>query len=166
MLVYADVISGDELFSDAFDIKYEGAAIEIDCKMVVVADGEVNIGANPSAEETEEAIESGAETVNDVVNAGRLQSTTFDKKSYMTYIKGYMKDLAKYLEENEPERVDGFKKEAAELVKKVLGNFKDYEFYTGEGMDPSGMVALLNYREDGITPYLTFFKDGLKSQKY
>jgi hypothetical protein len=25
---------------------------------------------------------------------------------------------------------------------------------------------LLNYREDGITPYLTLFKDGLKAEKY
>lgn len=32
-------------------------------------------------------------------------------------------------------------------------------------MDPEGMVALLNYREDGITPYFTFFKDGLKQEK-
>jgi hypothetical protein len=32
-------------------------------------------------------------------------------------------------------------------------------------MDPEGMVALLNYREDGITPYFTFFKDGLVEEK-
>lgn len=32
-------------------------------------------------------------------------------------------------------------------------------------MDTEGMVCLLNYREDGITPYFTFFKDGLKEQK-
>ncbi|KAJ2556035.1 hypothetical protein EV175_002130 [Coemansia sp. RSA 1933] len=157
---------GDELFSDAFDLVHNGAAVEIDCKMVVRTEGDVDIGANPSAEEVEEAVENGAETVNNVVDAGRLQSTTFDKKSYMTYIKGYMKDLTKYLEEHNPERVEGFKKEATELVKKILANFKDYEFYTGEGMNPEGMVALLNYREDGTTPYMTFFNDGLKSEKY
>jgi hypothetical protein len=27
------------------------------------------------------------------------------------------------------------------------------------------MVALLNYREDGVTPFFTFFKDGLKVEK-
>ncbi|KAJ3153014.1 hypothetical protein HK101_001771 [Irineochytrium annulatum] len=32
-------------------------------------------------------------------------------------------------------------------------------------MNPDGMVALLNYREDGTTPYFTFFKDGLKAEK-
>jgi hypothetical protein len=27
------------------------------------------------------------------------------------------------------------------------------------------MVVLLNYREDGVTPFLTFFKDGVKVEK-
>lgn len=26
-------------------------------------------------------------------------------------------------------------------------------------------VVLLNYREDGVTPYMTFWKDGLKEEK-
>jgi hypothetical protein len=29
-------------------------------------------------------------------------------------------------------------------------------------MDPDGMVVLMNYREDGITPYMIFWKDGLR----
>jgi len=32
-------------------------------------------------------------------------------------------------------------------------------------MNPEGMVALLNYRADGVTPYFTFWKDGLKEVK-
>ena len=45
------------------------------------------LGANPSAEEQEEALEEGATQVNNVVHSFRLQSTTFDKKSYLTYLK-------------------------------------------------------------------------------
>jgi hypothetical protein len=37
-------------------------------------------GGNPSAEEVEEALESGAEQVNNVVHSFRLQQTSFDKK--------------------------------------------------------------------------------------
>ena len=37
-------------------------------------------GGNPSAEEVEEALESGATQVNNVVNGFRLQQTSFDKK--------------------------------------------------------------------------------------
>ena len=32
-------------------------------------------------------------------------------------------------------------------------------------MNPDGMVALLDYREDGVTPYMIFFKDGLEMEK-
>lgn len=32
-------------------------------------------------------------------------------------------------------------------------------------MNPDGMVGLLNYRQDGITPYMLFFKDGLLIEK-
>lgn len=32
-------------------------------------------------------------------------------------------------------------------------------------MNPEGMVGLLDYREDGITPYMLFFKDGLLVEK-
>jgi hypothetical protein len=87
----------------------------------------------------------------------RLQSTQFDKKSYMVYIKDYMKSVGKYLEENAPDRVEPFKKNIQPFIKKVLENFKDWEFYTGENMIPEGMVALLNYREDGVTPFFVCF---------
>ena len=83
----------------------------------------------------------------------------------MTYIKGYMKKIKAHLETSNPDRVKPFEKEAAEFIKGILGNFKDYEFYVGESMDPEGMVALLNYREDGVTPYFVLMKDGLKEEK-
>ncbi|KAJ1851210.1 Translationally-controlled tumor protein [Coemansia sp. RSA 486] len=167
MLLYTDILTGDELFSDAYDVTEVPGAFEVDCQMITVGAVDVDTGANQSAEEVEEALDDAAETVNNLVYSFRLTQTSFDKKSYMSYIKGYMKDLeAKLKELNKPEEeIAEFKKNAAVLVKKILGGFKDYEFYIGEKMDPSGMVALLNYREDGVTPYFTFFKDGVKEQK-
>ena len=47
----------------------------------------VFLGANPSAEEQEEALEDGATQVNNVVHSFRLQQTSFDKKSFLTYLK-------------------------------------------------------------------------------
>lgn len=76
-----------------------------------------------------------------------------------------MKAVKQALQDSNPERVEAFEKGAQAFAKKVVTNFKDYEFYTGESMNPDGMVALLNYREDGITPYFTFWKDGLKEVK-
>lgn len=138
---------------------------EVDASMIVVQEGEVDIGGNPSAEEQAEALENGAEQVIDIVHSFRLQSTSFDKKSYLTYLKSYMKSIKTKLQESNPERVPIFEKKAAEFAKKIVTNFKDYEFFTGESMDPDGMVALLNYREDGVTPFLIFWKDGLNETK-
>ncbi|KAI8051939.1 translationally-controlled tumor protein [Syncephalis plumigaleata] len=136
---------------------------EVDCKMVSVSgDVDIDIGANPSAEGGDEELESsGAEMVNNVAHSFRLQSTSFDKKSYMATSRA----IKTKLQETNPDRVETFEKQAAGFVKKMLGDFKNYEFYTGESMDVDGMIALLNYREDGITPYFTFFKDGLKEVK-
>jgi Translationally controlled tumour protein len=105
------------------------------------------------------------ENVINVVYSMRLQLTSFDKKTYITYLKGYMKKVKAYLAENNPSRVEAFEKAAQNYAKKIVANFKDFEFYTGDGMDPDAMVVLLNYREDGTTPYLVFFKDGLKVTK-
>lgn len=33
-------------------------------------------------------------------------------------------------------------------------------------MNPAGIAGALNYYEDGITPYLLFFKDGVVSEKF
>lgn len=46
-------------------------------------------GANASAEGGEEELDDGEEKVNDVLDAGRLSSTSFGKKDYLTYLKGW-----------------------------------------------------------------------------
>lgn len=166
MQLYIDKISGDEMVSDGYKVQeVDDIVLEVDAAMITIQDGEVDIGGNPSAEEGAEALEDGAQQVINLVHSFRLQATSFDKKSYLTYLKGYMKSIKQKLQETDPERVPEFEKKAAEFAKKVVGKFSDWEFYTGESMDPDGMVALLNYREDGVTPYFVFWKDGLKVEK-
>ncbi|KAF9099581.1 hypothetical protein BGX27_000553 [Mortierella sp. AM989] len=133
--------------------------------MIKVKEGaDVDIGANASAEEADEALEDGEKMVNNVVYSGRLQSTSFDKKSYTTYMKGYMKAVKAKLALDDVKGKE-FENAVAADFKKILANFKDYEFYIGESMNPDGAVLLLNYREDGVTPYFTVFKDGLREKK-
>lgn len=48
----------------------------------------IDIGANASAEEADEGVEDQAVKVNNIVHSFRYQSTQFDKKSYLTYLKG------------------------------------------------------------------------------
>ncbi|KAF8238722.1 translationally controlled tumor-associated [Tricholoma matsutake] len=166
MLLYQDILTEDEMFSDAYDPKeVDDVVYEVNCKMISLGGDKFDIGANPSAEEGgEEDLDDGAKLVNDVVDSFRLQPTSFDKKTYLLYLKGYMKAVKAKLQETNPGRVEAFEKGAQAYAKKIIANFNDYEFFTGASMN-DGMVVLLNFREDNITRYLTFWKDGLKEIK-
>ncbi|KAK0711651.1 Mss4-like protein [Lasiosphaeris hirsuta] len=168
MIIFKDIITDDEIISDSYDmIEVDGIAYEVDCAMIVEGAVHVDTGANASAEEEEEGVEDTAVKVNNVLNSFRLQSTSFDKKSYLTYLKGYMKAIKAKLKEDEKseEEIKDFETKAQAFAKKIVGKFKDYEFYTGESGNPDGMAVLLNYREDGTTPYVTVWKHGLKEMK-
>ncbi|CUS20523.1 LAQU0S01e08526g1_1 [Lachancea quebecensis] len=166
MIIYKDIISGDELLSDAYDVKLvDGVIYEADCDMVKVGGDNIDIGANPSTEGGDDDVEDGSEVVNNVVHSFRLQQTAFDKKSFLTYIKGYMKSIKNKLQETNPDEIATFEKGAMVYVKKVVGSFKDWEFFTGESMDPDGMLVLLNYREDGTTPFVAIWKHGVSEEK-
>ncbi|XP_075391692.1 translationally-controlled tumor protein-like [Tenrec ecaudatus] len=153
MIIYRDLISRDELFSDVYKI-WEitgGLCLEVEGTMVHRTQGHIDdvlIGGNASAE--------GPRATG--------PSTSFTKETYKRYIKDYMKSHKGKLEERKPERVKSFMTGAAEQIKHILANFK-YQFFQGENMIPNGMVALLDYREGGGTPYMIFFKDGLEMEK-
>ncbi|XP_063282058.1 translationally-controlled tumor protein [Pelobates fuscus] len=170
MIIYKDVISQDEMFSDIYKIKEScgGLVYEVEGKMVSRTEGSIAdalIGANASSECPDEGSDSTTVTGVDIVLNHKLQETGFTKESYKSYIKGYMKLIKAKLEETNPSRVKPFMTGAAEQVKHILTNFKNYQFFTGEGMNTEGMVALLDFREDGITPFMIFFKDGLELEK-
>ncbi|XXH05121.1 hypothetical protein Hte_011545 [Hypoxylon texense] len=170
MIIFKDALtdSKDELLSDSYDLKeVDGVAYEADCAMIEIGAVNVDTGANASAEEADEGLDDGAQKVNNIIHSFRLQPTSFDKASYLSYLKGYMKKLAQHLKTKgaSAEEVAAFQKNAQGFAKKIVSNFKDYEFYTGESMDVDGMVVLLNYREDGVTPYVTVWKHGLEEMK-
>ncbi|KAK0621148.1 translationally-controlled tumor protein [Bombardia bombarda] len=168
MIIYTDILTGDEIISDSYDlIEVDGVAYEVDCAMITEGGVTIDIGANASAEEEEEALEDTTVKVNNIIHSFRLQATSFDKKSYLTYLKGYMKAVKASLKEQgkSDEEIKEFETKAGAFAKKIIGSFKDYEFYTGESGNPDGMVVLLNYREDGTTPYIVIWKHGLKATK-
>lgn len=165
-------MTGDEVLSDSYPIVLlDDIVFEVQAKMITKTEsGDYNIGANASAEggggETDEGFDASSVTVNNIVDAHNLQQTTFDKKSYMAYIKNYMQSIKKKLEENNPERVKIFQEKAQVFIKKILENFKDYDFFVSEnGLEGNGHCALLFYKEDGIIPYFYYFKDGLGEEK-
>ncbi|KAK2594541.1 hypothetical protein QQS21_007760 [Conoideocrella luteorostrata] len=173
MIIYKashhDVLTGDEVLSDSYPLKeVDGIVYEADCAMITEQAVNVDTGANASAEEADEGVEDAAVKVNNIVHSFRLQSTSFDKKSYLTYLKGYMKAVKSAMQGRgaSTEDITAFEKGAQGYVKeKLLPNFKDFEFYTGESMNPDGLIVLLNYREDGTTPYVIVWKHGLSEMK-
>ncbi|XDB49505.1 hypothetical protein AB1E18_003076 [Capra hircus] len=151
MIIYRDLISHDEMFSDISKIweVADGLCLEVEGKMVSRTEGNIDdslIGGNASAEGPEgEGTESTVITGVDIVMNHHLQETSFTKEAYKKYIKDYMKSIKGKLEEQRPERVKPFMTGAVEQIKHILANFKNYQFFIGENMNPDGMVALLDY---------------------
>jgi hypothetical protein len=164
MLIFKDLFNGDEICSDVYPVEtVEGCILKVTGKRVTkVQGGDYGIAGD---EEDGGVEESSQVQVINVVDAHQLSPTNFDKKNFMTYIKGYMKRLLERIKAKNPERVDAFQKEAQEFVKKVLANFKDYDFYLGPSNDVEAMVVLSTWAEDGVTPYFYFWKDGLEQEK-
>lgn len=113
MLIFKDIFSGDEMFSDTYKYKLiDGVLYEVYGKLITRKLGDVELdGANPSAEEacegTEEAVESGVDVV---LNHRLMETYAFpDKKSFTLYLKEYMKRLVDKMVENGSTEVDVFK---------------------------------------------------------
>jgi len=171
MKIFKDLYTGDEMLSDALPYKeVDGIALNVETKnFAKTLNANFDIGANPSGEgggDDEGFDGDQTVTVNNLVDAHKLVQTQYDKKSYLQHIKAYMKRLLDTIKEKNPSRAEAFQKQAQEFVKKIIANFDQYEFYTGEQMDPEAMVALKYYSEDGLTPFFYFWKDGLREEKY
>nr|XP_033804631.1 translationally-controlled tumor protein isoform X2 [Geotrypetes seraphini] len=162
MHLFKDIISNDEMFSDIYPCKLTngGLCYEVEGKIVKRQEGDIDdalIGGNASAEIQDECTESTVVTGVDVILNHHLQETAYSKDAY--------KKIKAKLEKTNPDRVKPFMTGAADKVKEILSNFKNFQFFTGESMNPDGMVGLLDYREDGVTPYMIFFVDGLEAEK-
>jgi len=161
MLIFKDLFTEDEMMSDSFPYVLEDDVVyKVTTKVITKSEGDYNTAGDDLGEKYDPT----SVSVNNLVDAHRLVETPFNKKNFMTYIKGYMTKLKKHLEKENPDRVEGFMKAAQAFVKKIVTDFDQYQFFTGEKMDVDGMVAFLRW--DGETPYFYIWKDGLKQEKY
>jgi hypothetical protein len=168
MIIYKDLFTGDELFSDASGIELiNGVVYKVKGKLRTDTFDidERAIGGNASAVGAGEG--EGADAAQkqgvDIVMNCRLVEYTLSKKDYMTHIKDYMKQVKTRLEEDNSPDKDLFQKNVQEFIKDVLANYKDYQLFCGESMKPEGMLALMKWDEE--TPYMFFFKQGLDAEK-
>merc|ERR1719516_773348 len=97
-MVFKDIFSGDELFTDSYEIKLvDDVLYEVIGKHVSRTEGEVVLeGSNASAEgaDADEGTDSSTVSGIDFVLDNRLTETGFgSKKDYTTYLKDYMKKV-------------------------------------------------------------------------
>ncbi|KAJ1395218.1 Translationally controlled tumor protein, conserved site [Sesbania bispinosa] len=166
MLVYQDLLTGDELLSDSFPYKEieNGMLWEIDGKWVVKGAVDVDIGANPSAEGGEdEGVDDQAVKVVDIVDTFRLQEQpAFDKKQFLAFMKRYIKLLSPKLDE---EKQGLFKKHIEGATKFLLSKINDLQFFVGESMLDDGSLVFAYYKDGASDPTFLYFAYALKEVK-
>ncbi|XP_047155698.1 translationally-controlled tumor protein homolog isoform X2 [Vigna umbellata] len=166
MLVYQDLLTGDELLSDSFRYKEieNGMLWEVEGKWVVKGAVDVDIGANPSAEGGEdEGVDDSAVKVVDIVDTFRLQEQpTYDKKTFIAYMKKFIKNLSGKLE---GEQLELFKKHIEGATKYLLPKLKEFQFFVGESMHDDSCVVLAYYKDGATDPTFLYFASALKEIK-
>lgn len=91
------------------------------------------------------------------------QETAITNPIAAAYIKRVNKALAE--KGASEETIKQFQGGAGAAMKKLVANYDNYDFLMGSSMDPKGMYILIDFREDGVTPYATLWKHGLVGQK-
>ncbi|KAL1979651.1 hypothetical protein VTN96DRAFT_5413 [Rasamsonia emersonii] len=178
MIIYKDIFTGDELFSDTFNIKeVDGVLWEADCRKYVKGKETFQLeGANPSAEGEDDDggdAEGPQQMVYDIEDQFRLvwlkqeEGMKPSKDAFKAHLKTYVKNLNNKLKEKgaSEETIKEFQAGATNAVKKILANYDNYDVLMGSSMDGNAMHVLIDYREDGITPYATLWKHGLEEMK-
>lgn len=74
--------------------------------------------------------------------------------------------MEKLKEKGESEdQIKKFQTDAQAAIKKILGNFDNYDMFLGPSMTEGAMPVLVDYREDGVTPYATLWGKALVEEK-
>jgi hypothetical protein len=169
MRIYKCVFTNDEVLCDndqplkvVDDVVYE-----VQGKWIEIGGEDFGISANVDDEAAEgataEGQDNGKTRVINVVNQNRLAETSYDKKSYMAYIKGYMKKLKERLDENDAARSAAFMAGAQTFVKKVIAEFDEYQFFLPESQSDEGIIILAKWV--GEDAFFYYWKDGLRGEK-
>lgn len=168
MKIYRDLISGDELGSDTYPTEVlHDAVLKIKCKLMTESCDidESALGGNASADGADDGAGADATSITGVnlVMSHKLIETNMGKKDFQVYLKAYMKDIKKKLDADHPDRVNAFQKGCTAFAKELLKDYKEFQLFMGEKMDPEG--ALVYVKWDGETPYAYIFKDGIEEEK-
>ena len=183
MLVYRDMISGDEVLSDAFKlmpvVDTDGTVVEglmmCESKNIVKGGGEIDIGCGNSfgsggGEEDGEAggVDDAPVTVNNVIDGFQYTETQIGSASdFKAWIKEYMNTIRTKMREKgkSKEDIQAFMGLAPKIATFFLKNFADVQFYLGPSFCSESMVFSI-YKEGATTPNFYFIMPGLIVEKF
>lgn len=151
-----------------FEELFDGAALEVKARFITKKVNEdFGLKANTEEGEDESQPDENTMTVIDVVDSMRLAEISLDKKSFMAYVKGYLKAVKEKLEASgKTDRVAGFMKGATDLVKQLVGKWDEVQVWTGESGNWEGGLGYCYVKEGEENPTFFFFLDGMKQEKY
>jgi hypothetical protein len=170
MYLYLDIFNEKELVSDAYPCTIvDGMFLEVEGKNMKIDNSisDAVFGGNASAEEACEESADTVETKIDIVHTFKLEKYEMAKKDYKPLIMKYAKKLSdkKKAEGASPDELKAFQGKLLGKVKDILEKYDQYDVYINDEYDLEGWLPILNYREDGVTPYFTYFLDGLRKEK-
>lgn len=170
MKIFKDIFTGSEVLCDndrplpvVDDIVYEfkGKYVEIGGEDFGIS---ANVDEDAAEGATGDGTADGKTRVVDVVYNNRYTETSYDKASYTSHMKGYMKKIMETITDEDAKKT--FQKNAATFFKKVLKDFDDFQFFipAGNDEDPdAGMIVLCRW--EGEDAHFFFWKDGLKGER-
>jgi len=174
MKIYVDPVTETEIISDSYPTTFlfEDTTAEIQSRMVVIGDVNVDVGCGNAfggANEEEEEGGPAAPTVakvNDLIDAFGYIETSYDKKDWQAYFKGYVKPILEKMTANKSPRLDAFKKGAGAFVKYISEKFNDITIYTPKDGSYDGALIYSYWKdEEDEAPVFLFFLEGLKTIK-
>jgi hypothetical protein len=173
MRIYQNLDSDIDIISDGYKLKaleeYDGVITEVESKMIVKGDVNVDVGCGNALGGKNEDEEEGAggeappEKVNDLIDHFQYQETGLDKAGVMAWMKEYGKKIADKLPADRQEKFKaGFKKFAGHLVK----NLGEFTIYTPSDYSQEGTLIFSFWKQESDeAPHFWFLLDGLKSYK-
>lgn len=180
MKIFEDVFSGDEVLSDALDIKLvcEDSIYAVVSKMVNPDDGaNVDIGCGNqfggNADEDGDVGGQGPaiEKVNNIIDGFQLEEYISSKKDMVAVFKDKIKLVKERLSDN-PKRLEKWDQKGAVglFLKDVFAKFDECKFYMGKSYgsyDPKESMLIISFwvKEDDTGETFHFFKDCLREVK-
>ncbi len=180
MIVYRDLISGDEVLSDAYKllpvVDAEGNVVEglmmCESKNIQKGGDDVDVGCGNAfgsgGDEGGEGVDNTVQTVNNVIDGFQYTETQIGTANdFKAWIKEYMNlVVTKLREAGKPkEEIQAFKASAPNVAKFFLSKFSDVQFYLGPSFDSQTMVFSI-YEDGALTPNFYFIMGGLIAEKF